>query len=837
MRINTLNLRGDELFKKLLVLLLLTTPAFASVQTDQVYPINDWSKSLNSHISPYNLPENQGSVVQNLVINNRFGALAKRECMLTDLDFGSASINGLHRFYKSDDTSGTIATTGANLVLNNSGTALTIQDGLTSGAWWQFVTYNDKLIGTNGTDQPIKYDLHTDVTANTDGHRTATELCAELGAPFAELDTGTDLDSAKWYQYKMAFYDGTTYYYSTAVSNPILTGAAVYNIALTDIPLGLSGTTHRYIYRTSGEANQAALATATFYMCYAIANNTATTQADSVSDATLETDRAPDWATAAAGSVATPPTGKYLTIHEERLFIAGNSTYPSEIYWSDEFNPQHFIVTDYEKIRPNDGDKITALMVQLGLLRVLKTNTIQSFYTTASSAGNWSPSAPLTHIGCPAPYSVANTPYGIAYLGWNGIYLFNGQTSQLISDAVTPQIRDISATNIGEAVGFYHDNQYYLSYTSTASGSATNNRVLIYNFTRDAYVLDYKDINCFEAFSAGSDLGTLYSGSSTTDGYVFAHSGSSSLLTIRTKTDFADGTYDDTRVLKYDSDLTEYTDDEPILELAWDCTIDGWLTELQTKDADIDNIDEIGTEDTKDCIIDRPDTDGTWTSAVYKISADSLDKLYWNEDLGIYGDVTFQVRLGASSAACQSASWSTAVSDPSGSDVSGTSGNTYLQMRANLSTTDIDYTSNLLKRESYVIKLIYTKVGSAYETEILSKFTSGWLDFKVPNQRKLIRKIQVYYESDSTEDMTFNLKNQEGTIDRSFTIDLGVDPDDDPDDSYTGEGEDIVYTYYAPVDEDDLTGVNWQYQITEGGVDFWRIDKILLTYSTEESYD
>src|SRR3990167_7368747 len=111
----------------------------------------------------------------------------------------------------------------------------------------------------NGFEQPIKYDAKTDVTDNTDGHRTASDAVAELGAPFAELNTGSNLDASSWYQYKVAFYDDTTYSYSDARSNPILTGSSVRDISLTDIPLGPTGTTERYIYRTEGNASRAAV--------------------------------------------------------------------------------------------------------------------------------------------------------------------------------------------------------------------------------------------------------------------------------------------------------------------------------------------------------------------------------------------------------------------------------------------------------------------------------------------------------------------------------------------------------------------------------------------------
>ncbi len=521
-----------------------TILSYASVQNDIVYEVTNFAGGLNDHVSPYNMRPDQGLIVQNVNINEQYSSLAKRDTAKTLLDFGSDAIKGLHRYYKSDATIYTIAATGTLLVIDNAGTTQTIQDGLSDGKWWQFITYHDVAIGANGTNQPVKWDGKVQITANTDGSRTTTELCAQLGAPFAELNTGTALDASSWYQYKMAFYDGSTYTYSNALSNPILTGADVHAVTLTDIPLGPVGTTHRYIYRTQGQANQGALTTADYYMCIDIVGNSTTTTNDAVSDATIAANPPPTWTTASAGTACTPPIVKYLEVHTQRLFAAGNSTYPSNIYWSDEFNPDYFSATDYEPIRPNDGDEVTSIKTQSGILRVLKTNTIQSYYTDGAE-GTWYPSDPITYIGCPAPYSAINTPYGLVYLGRYGIYLFNGQSSTLISDAVTQKIRDFSQVNIKECAGYFHENSYYLSYTSNETGASSNNRVLIYDFVRDAYVLNTENINCFAAFNSGTDIGTLYCGSSTDDGYVFSHSSSVISQIIRYKSQLDSGTYSD----------------------------------------------------------------------------------------------------------------------------------------------------------------------------------------------------------------------------------------------------------------------------------------------------
>lgn len=816
---------------------LFTLSSGASENPLRFYTISDFSKGLNNHISDTLIPDNQAVEATNVRVNNRFGSLGKRELLLTAWDAGSSSINGLHRYYKSDDTVKTIIATGTYLDIGDtSGTTTThIASVLTDGKRWQFVTYKDIEIGTNGSDQPVKYDNHTLTTANTDNARTASDLCAQLGAPFAQLSSengGNDLDASSWYQYKVVFYDGSIYFCSQARSNPILTGSTVQNITLTDVPIGPVGTTHRYIYRTLGNASRAAcVADTTFYLVKDLSDNTTTTFDDYLSDDDADADNAPTWATSSAGGIyVTPPMGKYLNIHKERLWIGGNSINQSDLYFSDDGNPDFFDPDDFFVIRADDGDEITFIKTFLGLLTVGKTNTIQKLYTDGSASTDWYASDPFSFIGCPAPYTVDVTPKGIVYLGRKGLYLFNGQNSSLISDAVTPEINDISQTDITNAVGIYFNDEYKLSYTSSFSGASVNNRVLVYNFIRDSYVLDTENINCFAAFNSGIDTGVLYSGSSLADGYVVAHTSSTPVLVKRFKSEIDAGTFDDT--------YSYGEENFPYIELGWSCTIDTWLTNLQAKNASINTIDDIITY-LPDAIIDRPDTDGTWTSSIYQIDASVLDKLYWNENLGSYGDITWQVRLGATSGACASASWETVVTNPNGSDLSGITANAFIQFRANLSTTDILYSPYLYLADGYLFKLSYSKIGTANETSVLSTWKTGWRDFGIPGYKKQIQRIRVFYKGTKGL-LNFNIIGSDGDINKTFVIDLSKTPDFSTTDEYSGDSDLKVFTFLAPINsssEPSLISQLFQYEITENGNTGWELLKIETMYSAEEIYD
>lgn len=793
------------------ICLLLAMPAFGG--TKKMYHIVSFDKGLNSHISEWALKDNQASEARDVRFNQRYGAVSKRSPMYSYGTVASSAVEGLHRLYTSDDTKKLIAAAGTKLYVGDdvSGSFDDIETGLSDGAKWQFLTYQDIAIGVNGVDQPIKYDGKTLKTADTDAARTDDNMVSELGAPFAELQTGTDLDASKWYQYKVAFYDGTNYYYSTAKSNAIQTGSSVYNVTLTDIPLGPSGTTERYVYRTEGAADKATVeADTSYYLAQTINDNTTITVEDDTTDTALTADDAPTWSTVSAGTDVTPPVAKYCHIHDERLFLAGNSTEPSDLYWSEIYLPDFFNPADYLQVRPDDGDDITFIKTLLGILTIGKQNTIQKLYTRGST-DNWTLTDPYSFEGCPAPYSVVTTPVGLMYLGRKGIYSFNGQQVKLMSDAVTPETEDVLSSNIESVTSVFWKNEYLMSYTSEESGATTNNRVLAYDVIRDAYAIDYKNVSSWAVLSSGDDYGVLYSGSSDTDSTVYAHQFTPNDLRVRNKSSLNEGTFDDARATGEEED--------PEVEIAWS-----------------DTIDDVGTTiDNTSGIIDRPDTDGDWESPVYEVNAQSFDKLYWNEDLGGTGDVTIKIATGNSVGAM--GSFTGSYSDPTGTDISGISPADYVQIKAELSTTNIQNTPLLQLRDGYVTKMVYSKAGNTKESDFLSIWAGGWEDMKSPGLPKHIKRIRVFYSGD-TGTISVNFKNAQGDFDTSFDIDLSQDPyyETDMGDEYKGSGDNKLFTYYTASNAEGNAPVGefWKFTLSNTGTETWNVNRIEVLYEISD---
>ena len=763
--------------------ILMTLLALMIAGSCQAKTIHEWStfkRGLNTNHTPINLHKDFGTVCENVRFGEELKSLTKRKELVS---YGTAdtteAITSMHRLYLSDATKVLLVTHGDEIEkgTDSSGAFTAILDLATGDYRWQWLTWHNIAIGGDGYNQPVKYD-------------GSSASATYLGSCLATA-TATGAGPSGTYTYKVSYYTSSYEVLFDQASNPVT--VVNKDIDLSMIPIapttyGGEDVVGRKIYRIKNAGS-------TYYLLSngTIANNTATTLTDSDADGEVSATTYP-----AGDDTYTPPKGKYYIIHKNRLWIACNPDYPSRIYYSEDGLENVFLSTSYFNVRPNDGDSITFVKQILNTLIISKNNSIQHLYTKGSSpSADWSISDPWSFDGCQAPYSAVNTPKGIMYLSWDGLYTFTGQSSKKISDAVTPVIKDILPSNIGNSWGQYHEGIYYLSYVSEESAISENNRVLLFDIESDAYSIDIASVNTFCTFSSGTDWNVLYMGSST-DGSVYIYGKSDYEISHKKQADFA-GTWDDAGYIP--TGVPGGDADSAVIELRWTETIDDVATAINDTDGDIN----------------RPDTDGTYTSEALLVGALSYDKLYWHERFPTSGcDVTFQIRSASTVSGLTSESFSTAVTNPTGSDISGETANTYVQYRANLSTDDIDYTPELYETENYVVRLTYDKEGVTPETTVPMRYKTGWTDLGKPGYPKLLRKLVVVYESESTGTLTLKFSNYEGDTD-TFEIDLNEYPD-----SYVG-----YFTTGA------FRGSLFNLEISESSLNDLKIKRIITVHDVE----
>jgi len=606
--------------KKIALLLLcfgLCVSSFAEdTLRDQVFVLDSFDGGLNQKLDPLKLPKNQGDIVENCRFSTSLKALSKRTSLNV---FGTADavepITGMHRYYKSDGTKSLLVTHGDEIEKgsDSAGTFSNILNLSSADRRWQFLTWHNLAIGTDGYNQPIKYD-GTSVSATY------------LGSCLATLATSGSGPATGSYTYKVSFYTSTYEVLFDTASNTITADGNDVNLSM--IPIG--PTTYlgesvlgRRIYRT--QSNGSAYKLLSNNTPNTIAGNTTTILTDSDADGGLGAAMPYD----ADGTTWKPPLAKYCIVHKNRLFLADDPVNnSSRIWYSDDGSHDIFQSDHYLDIRQNDGDSITFIKEVLGILTIGKYNSIQKIYTNGSDpSADWEISAPFSFTGCHAPYSAVYSPLGLIYLSSDGIYKFNGQYSSLISEAITPLIQNINPSDLNNVFSIFHENTLYMAYTSNESIAGINDKVLTFDILSNAYNLDSIYTNCFAAFSSQNDFGILYTGSSS-DGKVYAYETEPKEFIHKRHSDFA-GLWDD---MRYVPTTVGGDAENPVLEIARTETIDDLYQTISSTPG----------------LIDRQDYLGHYISQVVTIGQCELDKLYWNESIpSAGGDVSFRLRSSA----------------------------------------------------------------------------------------------------------------------------------------------------------------------------------------------
>lgn len=158
-----------------------------------------------------------------------------------------------------------------------------------------------------------------------------------------------------------------------------------------------------------------------------------------------------------------------ITIHHGRIW--GSSPSGNQIYASASDDIFSFssadIVNKFAARIPSDTPgAFTALCSYNNDLVAFKPDSITIVSGTNPTNYN---SFVIDGIGCIAPGSVAVTPQGVLFLGYNGFYVYNGSVPQCISTKVN--------TNYTSAVAGYDGNSYYAS-AVTENGEC---ELLVYN--------------------------------------------------------------------------------------------------------------------------------------------------------------------------------------------------------------------------------------------------------------------------------------------------------------------------------------------------------------------
>lgn len=232
--------------------------------------------------------------------------------------------------------------------------------------------------------------------------------------------------------------------------------------------------------------------------------------------------------------VTQAPIAKYVIVHLQTPFIAGDPAFPNTLYRAD--------ITDFtiwDTIDPLvdidawNGDIITGF-VKLGpSLFIIKSNSVWELIGTTNA--NFQLRRVLGSQGCIAPYSIATNGVTAFWRGPNGIYRFDGVKTTLISFLIHPLFepaeRSLYPTTVfqkaEDSVGVIHNNKYRCAVVQHGEGDIDiNNFEYVYDFVADGgkggwFQRSDRKVAMYANFSGEGDNSELFFVPSDTSNTLF----------------------------------------------------------------------------------------------------------------------------------------------------------------------------------------------------------------------------------------------------------------------------------------------------------------------------
>jgi len=449
---------------------------------------------------------------------NEYGQLVKRAGYAkhnTDaiLPANGSKIAGMHRYYKQDLTKKFLVAWYKKIyeLPDNGGTAVALTDcpDLGPNADTYFADFLNTCYIVNGVNGVFKYNANGFGSVGITKPATPTVSLTGSGS---SLGVGN-------YRFCYTYIDDDGY-----ESNPSdVSNSVTITAAKEKVTVPLSGTTYKKnVYRTSVNG-------AIYYFDEGVDKATTSflsTRADNTLGDEVKYDH-----------TAPEATSHLITKRREKLYIAYNDyLYPSHTSDVEYFPPLW-------RLRTGNSQKITGLLEQLTALPVFTDDSVERLVGTDED--NFEFQNSYSTEGNIAIRSLVDCDNLLVYLGFNGIFYFDGTTSGIFSQALNKYIKDnINYTYAHLSCATYWDDKYILCYPNkNLTGSTVPNESIYVDLKSKTFGIYSYAFSCFSLWNRGTDGLRLFGGSNA-EGRVYEIAG---------LTDYNETTEKDVAIACYDS--------------------------------------------------------------------------------------------------------------------------------------------------------------------------------------------------------------------------------------------------------------------------------------------
>jgi hypothetical protein len=166
-------------------------------------------------------------------------------------------------------------------------------------------------------------------------------------------------------------------------------------------------------------------------------------------------------------SAGTRPSGEFLLYHSDRMWVGGDITAPSRVYWSSVGDPRDWSSVapsdaGFVDLDPNDGDVIQGLGSIGPYVLVFKRRKTFLLYEPSLATG--ANRRLSDSVGCIAHHTIASSPYGTIFLAIDGLKVTDGQAIRDVGRVLSSGFKRVNPLNVlWTATGVYFKDHYYLS--------------------------------------------------------------------------------------------------------------------------------------------------------------------------------------------------------------------------------------------------------------------------------------------------------------------------------------------------------------------------------------
>lgn len=175
-----------------------------------------------------------------------------------------------------------------------------------------------------------------------------------------------------------------------------------------------------------------------------------------------------------------PPQGKYLAVHGDFVFLAGYTSNPSQLRYSDLATHSTWPSANTLTIGPDDGQHITGL-VSLGDVTLVAKE--HSLWQVEGASPPFYPRRLPSHVGTQSPDSLVLTDAGVFFwANGAGPAVWDGSRTRLLTAKLRDLLTTVDWANPQKISAAYYPMRRHLLVSYQRSGQSSPDRALLFDF-------------------------------------------------------------------------------------------------------------------------------------------------------------------------------------------------------------------------------------------------------------------------------------------------------------------------------------------------------------------